>query len=56
MPRAKAEEVADRADRDEERAEIAQEAEEKKLDETVPGGRYKVGTQLVNANGEPIKK
>jgi hypothetical protein len=25
------------------------------LTETVPGGRYRVGDQLVNANGEPIK-
>ena len=25
-------------------------------DETVPGGRYKVGERLVNAHGEEIKK
>jgi hypothetical protein len=30
--------------------------EGKKLDETVPGGRYKVGDQVVNAHGEPLKK
>jgi hypothetical protein len=25
-------------------------------DETIPGGRYKVGDQIVDANGEPIKE
>lgn len=29
---------------------------EKPIDETVPGGRYMVGDQLVNANGEPINE
>lgn len=24
------------------------------MDETIPGGAYRVGDQLVNANGEPI--
>jgi hypothetical protein len=32
------------------------ESEGKKLDETVPGGRYKVGDQVVDAHGEPLKK
>ena len=26
----------------------------KKLDETVPGGRYRVGGRLVNAHGKPL--
>lgn len=29
---------------------------EKKIDETVPGGRYIVGDRVVNANGEEIDK
>lgn len=29
--------------------------EDEKLDETVPGGRYKVGGKFVNADGEEIK-
>jgi hypothetical protein len=29
---------------------------ERKLDETVPGGRYIVNGRLVNANGEPIQE
>lgn len=37
-------------------AQIRGEAEENKLDETVSGGRYKVGDQIVDAEGEPIKK
>ena len=32
------------------------EAAELHSDETVSGGRYLVGDQLVNANGEPIKE
>lgn len=28
---------------------------DRKLDETVPGGRYLVDGKLVDANGEPIK-
>ncbi len=36
-------------------AEASQQAEEKQLDETVPGGRYKVGDRLVNADGEEVK-
>ena len=31
-------------------------AEEKQLNETVPGGRYKIGDMEVNAFGEPVKK
>ncbi len=27
---------------------------DKKLDETIPGGRYKVGNRYVNANGETV--
>jgi hypothetical protein len=38
-----------------EQARIAQEAEEKQLDETVPGGRYQVGDEFVNSEGEPVK-
>ncbi len=26
------------------------------IDEAVPGGRYMVGGQLVDANGEPVKE
>ena len=44
---------------DEQRAQAAMdaaaEAEENRADETVPGGRYMVGGQMVNANGEPVK-
>lgn len=36
-------------------AEAAIEAEERKADETVPGGRFRAGDRLVNANGEPIE-
>jgi hypothetical protein len=38
-------------------AEAAVEAEEKQLDETVPGGRYLLddGETMVDANGQPIK-
>jgi hypothetical protein len=39
-----------------EQARIAQEAEEKQLDETVPGGRYQVGDEFVNSEGEPVKR
>jgi hypothetical protein len=31
------------------------EEEAPKLDETVPGGRYKVGNEIVNAHGEKVK-
>jgi hypothetical protein len=44
-------------------AEAAEEAEEKQLDETVPGGRYLVGADaegkggtLVDAEGKPLDK
>lgn len=37
-------------------AEAAEEAEQRKADETVPGGRYMVGDQLVNAEGKPVKE
>lgn len=37
-------------------ADASAEAEEKQLDETVPGGRYKSGDTVVNAEGEPLKK
>lgn len=30
--------------------------EEKKLDKTIPGGRYIVNGQTVNCNGEPIEE
>ena len=36
--------------------EARMEAVELEMDETVPGGRYLVGDQVVNANGEPIKE
>lgn len=43
-------------------AEAAQEAEEKQIDETVPGGKYLVGADaqgkggtLVDAEGKPVK-
>jgi hypothetical protein len=37
-------------------AEAAQEAEEKQLDETVPGGKYLLsdGETMVNADGKPL--
>ena len=28
---------------------------QQKIDETVPGGQFIVGGQMVNANGEPVK-
>ena len=37
-----------------EAAENAVAAEEKRLDETEPGGRYEVGGQVVDANGKPL--
>jgi hypothetical protein len=36
-------------------AEAQKEAAAAKLDETVPGGKYKVGDTFVNADGEPVK-
>ncbi len=36
-------------------ARAAAEAEARKADETVPGGKFLVGGVLVNANGEPFK-
>jgi hypothetical protein len=36
-------------------AEAQQEAEKLQLDETEPGGRYVVGDQVVNSEGEPVK-
>lgn len=29
--------------------------QERRADETVPGGRYKIGDKFVNANGEEVK-
>lgn len=39
-------------------AEAAQEAEEKQIDETVPGGKYLLddGETLVDSSGKPIKE
>jgi hypothetical protein len=37
-------------------AEAAAAAEEQQADETTEGGQYKVGDQLVDANGEPVKE
>lgn len=36
-------------------AESNAEAEQKQLDETVPGGRYMLNGRLVNSEGEPIE-
>lgn len=36
-------------------AEAQQEAERLQMDETTPGGRYKVGERWVDANGNEIK-
>lgn len=36
-------------------AEAQQEAERLQMDETIPGGKYKVGDQFVDANGKPVK-
>lgn len=36
-------------------AEAADEAEQRKADETVPGGRYIVGGEMVDAEGQPVK-
>lgn len=38
-----------------EQAEVAEELADHPRDETIPGGRYIVDGQLVNAEGEPIK-
>jgi hypothetical protein len=35
---------------------MAEETEEKKIDETIPGGRYIVGDRVVNAFGDEIGK
>ena len=35
-------------------AEAANEAEERQMDETVPGGRYKVGDTMYDAEGKEI--
>ena len=37
-------------------SEATKPAKEQKIDQTVPGGRYIVAGQLVNANGDPIKE
>lgn len=37
-------------------AEVERQARERRATETEPGGRYMVGDQMVDANGEPIKK
>lgn len=37
-------------------AEAAAEAEAREPDETVPGGRYQVGEQVYNAQGEPLER
>jgi invasion protein IalB len=42
-------------DRSQAIAESNTEAEQRQIDETVPGGRYMVNGQLVNADGEAIK-
>ena len=36
-------------------AEAAVEAEERKADETEPGGRYMVAGEMVDAAGNPVK-
>lgn len=35
--------------------EAEKQAEERQADETVEGGKYKVGDKFVNADGEPLK-
>lgn len=37
-------------------ATAAAEADKRQADETVPGGRYIVSGQVVDANGEPVEK
>jgi hypothetical protein len=37
-------------------AKAMEEGRALQMDKTVPGGRYRVGDQFVNADGEPIKK
>jgi hypothetical protein len=37
-------------------AEAQREAEAHPLDETVPGGRYKVGDRIVNSEGDAVGK
>lgn len=34
--------------------EAERQAEERQADETVPGGKYRVGDQIVDAEGKPI--
>lgn len=36
--------------------EVEQSRSGRKLDETEPGGKYKVGDQMVDAEGQPVKK
>jgi hypothetical protein len=42
-------------DRAAEGARAIEEGRALQMDTTVPGGRYRVGDQIVDANGEPIK-
>jgi hypothetical protein len=42
-------------DRAAEGARAMEEGRALNMDETVPGGRYRVGDKFVNADGEPIK-
>ncbi len=39
-----------------ENQDAAPEAANPKLDQTIAGGRYKVGTRTVNAEGEPVSE
>ncbi len=54
-PVAAEEAVAEPAAAEEAVAEPAAAEQENRPDETIPGGRYLVGNQLVNANGKPIR-
>lgn len=47
--------LEDAAAKQKAQSETMDEVEVKKLDETVPGGRYIVGGRVVNAEGEPIE-
>lgn len=55
----KDERVVTREEQTQERQRVAareaSDESENPRDETIPGGKYRVGDQLVNADGEPVK-
>jgi hypothetical protein len=54
-PEAQAQAMAELIDDETQASEVRAEPA-LKLDETVPGGRYRVSGRLVDANGKPVRK